>query len=358
MVSGSSSKRARRWCFTINNPDMLHLPKDDVQGASFLEYQIEVGSNGTPHIQGIVCFTSAVTMSTVKTRFSNRTMHLEVMAGSFAQASHYVEKPVKDCQCKHCLKARTFPNDGRYLNCIPVSFGTPPNPGTRTDIHDAFTAIREGATEIEIAEAHSKTWLTYRSGLAAYRSMVTPKRNFLTRSLVLWGPPGSGKSKRAFEYSTSQYWLSKPNSNSGSLWFDGYQGEEVVIVDEFYGWLRKTDLQRILDRYPLTVQTKGSSTQFMSTLVIITSNSRPEDWYNEYPAALSRRISAPNGEVVYMGTDEFPDETSWLNSERYARSNHAATLANVGGDGAISSNYRSSIPDAQPPSLIPAWASE
>lgn len=62
-------------------------------------------------------------------------------------------------------------------------------------------------------------------------------------------------------------------------WWDGYEGQQVVIIDEFYGWLGYDFILRLTDRYPLLVETKGGTVQFVSRVVIFTSNSHPRDWY-------------------------------------------------------------------------------
>jgi len=52
---------------------------------------------------------------------------------------------------------------------------------------------------------------------------------------------------------------------------------------------------RWLDRYPVLVEVKGSSTSLVATKVWITSNIHPRDWYpdldEETKAALMRRLN-------------------------------------------------------------------
>lgn len=43
---------AKRWCFTVNNPT-FDLPVNAIHARiSYLVYQLEMGANGTPHLQG------------------------------------------------------------------------------------------------------------------------------------------------------------------------------------------------------------------------------------------------------------------------------------------------------------------
>ena len=54
-----------------------------------------------------------------------------------------------------------------------------------------------------------------------------------------------------------------------SKWWDNYAQEDVVIIDESYGWLPYCEMLRLLDRYPCQVETKGGSVNFAPTEKII-----------------------------------------------------------------------------------------
>lgn len=108
---------------------------------------------------------------------------------------------------------------------------------------------------------------------------------------VLYGEPGTGKSMQAFELArrgASYYY--KPRGE----WWDGYQQDEVVVVDDFYGWLKWDELLKICDRYPYRVPVKGGYRQFHTHHLVLTSNSHYSTWYNFVgynPAALERRLT-------------------------------------------------------------------
>ena len=55
---------------------------------------------------------------------------------------------------------------------------------------------------------------------------------FRSEVTVIWGETGVGKSRWASETYPDAYWK-PPNSK----WWDNYAQEEVIIMDEFYGWL-------------------------------------------------------------------------------------------------------------------------
>jgi hypothetical protein len=77
-------------------------------------------------------------------------------------------------------------------------------------------------------------------------------------------------------------------------WFDGYEGQRIVIIDDFRGEYPLPLLLQLLDRYPMQVPVKGGFSQWCPRKVYITSNIRPWLWYTDSPTesrdALMRRL--------------------------------------------------------------------
>jgi len=147
-----------------------------------------------------------------------------------------------------------------------------------------------------IAEHYFGQFLRYERGFRSYRALTVGQRSWATHTTVLWGPPGTGKSMFAWESGgPDAFWLAKPNSNR--CFWDGYDGQEVVVIDEFSGWLPFSFMCRLLDRYPMRVEKKGSSVPFLAKRVIITSNTDPILWYKKGLRALRRRLSGDLGEI-------------------------------------------------------------
>ena len=70
---------------------------------------------------------------------------------------------------------------------------------------------------------------------------------------VLWGPSGTGEVPLRSE-ALAQGVLEVPEAK----WWDGYAGQEVVVLDDFKDYaMPLVDLQRLLDWYPLWVEVKG-----------------------------------------------------------------------------------------------------
>lgn len=121
--------------------------------------------------------------------------------------------------------------------------------------------------------------------------------------MVLYGPSGTGKTASARTEYPDAYVLPK---GDGKIWWEGYQGQTEVLIDEFYGWIPYDYLLRLLDYSPMQVEFKGGSCPLAATTFIITSNKHWMDWYSDEVKgrhnnleALARRL-AEFGEVYYV----------------------------------------------------------
>lgn len=109
---------------------------------------------------------------------------------------------------------------------------------------------------------------------------------------VYWGVSGSGKSHRVFAEAGDNFYI----KSSTTKWFDGYRGEENIIIDEFTGTMDIVHLLKWLDCYPLTAEIKGGQVVLKSKKWWFTSNIDPDHWYAEKAgleqcAALRRRFT-------------------------------------------------------------------
>jgi len=82
--------KSKNWCFTLNN-----YTEEDIKDIALWEckgvaYGKEVGENGTPHLQGFVCFKNQVRFQTVKDLHAKA--HWEIMHGRLDQNKAYCSK--------------------------------------------------------------------------------------------------------------------------------------------------------------------------------------------------------------------------------------------------------------------------
>jgi len=141
----------------------------------------------------------------------------------------------------------------------------------------------------------------YHRSIKEYKRIKVLKRSAPTRCIIIIGPTGCGKSYLARQMcGEDSYW------KSNDKWWCDYDGQSCVVWDEFTGQYPFRDLLRILDSTPLTVDAKGTSHQFVSDLVIITSNFHPSVWYNpqnighDWESSPLRRRIREFGDIIDM----------------------------------------------------------
>lgn len=146
----------------------------------------------------------------------------------------------------------------------------------------------------QIADTCPVQFIKYHRGIQALINISIHPRDYKTVVHIYGGLPGSGKSSLARKLYPSAYW----KSPTMDFW-EGYNCEEVVIIDDHNKpWFPWAILMQLMDRYPLTVNVKGSSCAFIAKTIIITTNVPPDEWYtppekgtNPYPIdAMRRRV--------------------------------------------------------------------
>lgn len=265
--------QARRWVFTLNNPEPQGAPEWAEWGyLRFAVCQLERGAEGTLHLQGYTSFSRPVRLGFLRNLLPRA--HWEVARGAEPQCVEY------------CTKDDTRV-DG------PWTFGERQGSGKRNDLDDIKRKLDAGASAAEIADAHFGSWIRYRESFEAYKRLrPVDARNgsWKTELVVLCGPSGTGKSRLAAELAGQDgYYFNA----GGGKWWDGYDGQRVVVMDDFVGTVPFTEILRLADRYPHQVEVKGGTRTFSSKCIIITSNKRPEEWYDpqrNHMQALYRRI--------------------------------------------------------------------
>lgn len=295
----ASLVRHRHWTFTIHRRDGeaedFYLSYYERWGAlidnlqlRYMACQVErCPDTDRLHIQGYCSVTNARTRLGVQRMLSVGGLlqfHCAPRRGTHEEALAYVTK-----------EESRIPDTSLVL-------GLAPEQGRRRDLEEIRGRLIAGDSLREIAMDHFGDWLRYERGFRSFRAIIREQRDFQTEVIVLWGRSGSGKSRYAWEQGgPDSYWLHNPNSNR--CFWDGYDGHESVVIDEFSGWLPYSFMLRLIDRYPMRVETKNGSVPFIAKRIFITSNVCPSRWYRRGLGALRRRLLPPIGRVWRLDHD-------------------------------------------------------
>lgn len=123
--------------------------------------------------------------------------------------------------------------------------------------------------------------------------MHSTQRTWVCSVIVYWGRTGAGKTRAVYDNLPTQDII---YPHPGGQWFDGYDGQPIVLFDDYGGSEFKiTYLLKLLDRYPMRVPVKGGFVSWTPTEIYITSNKDPRTWYSnanpEHVAAMFRRFT-------------------------------------------------------------------
>lgn len=268
--------RYRNYMFTMfdYNPEAHtkiweeNYQKNQIQ---FLIGQQEVcPKTGRKHFQGYLELSRAAGLNSVKKILGSPSAHLERRAGSQQCAINYVQK-----------------EDSR-IDGTSYILGNKKEQGKRNDIAAALEKLKVGVKIVDIIEEMPSMLRLDRHLERQQQRMIQP-RDFQTNVEVLIGEPGSGKTRYVHDNHKDVYVV--PEASSGTQYFDGYIGQETVLIDDFNGNIRYNLLLQLLDRYPMRVNTKGGYCQWRPKTVYITSNYDIDLWYQLDVTALKRRIT-------------------------------------------------------------------
>lgn len=271
--------------FTWNNPGQQPIEFSErlvsLKDFQYVSFQRESGENGTPHYQGYIEFKKPKRVTQLKK--IDRAIHWENRRGTQAEAVAYTQK--EDTRL-----------DGPYVS----GELTPNRQGERSDLSSCIDTLKSRGYAAMVDE-HPETFVKYHRGLDALTAAMKPAIKNVPDNVLLFGPPGTGKTRAFYDVfqDPTNRWV-QPITNSTTIWFDGYRGQEAVLFDDFDGkrsHFALSTLLRITDRYELQAPVKGNHIWFNPKYIYFTSNYHPRDWYDwsereqQYPALVRRFCS-------------------------------------------------------------------
>lgn len=266
--------QARHWMVTSFKVDESFLPSGELlDKIKYAVWQLEQApTTNALHFQGFVQMDRPLTRVFMSRLFPGA--HLEERKGTPSEAREY------------CMKEDTrVEGPWEHGNFIGVQ-------GQRSDLESACELVKAHGLK-RVAEDMPAVFVRNHKGLAALELELKGERDWPMDIHIYWGDSGSGKSRKAREENPDAYY-----KDCSTEWWDGYHGQECVVIDDFYGGIKLNYMLKLFDRYPMIVQFKGGSSQFVSKKIVLTSNVPWEEWYErifqekrELKNAFQRRLN-------------------------------------------------------------------
>ena len=285
-MSGGKNTRHRRWILTVPAEGEKGVSRDELEDAlerydSYLG-QLEQGEGGSSyrHWQLVLVHSEPIRFSTLKKKLP--TAHVEPVRDLRAALAYVQKEDTRVPDEKPLVKGEISPGPGQ---------------GHRSDLDELRTRILQGQeTADELILSDSSAWRHSRlvGDLVGARDRSRQEgklRDVQVRAV--FGDTGTGKTSAAIQGLQALGSVCRV-THWGSGAFDGYDGQDSIIFDEFAGQPPLTDLLTWLDTYPVALPARYRPRQAAFVRVVLCSNAPPWDWYRYAPkaqrAALARRL--------------------------------------------------------------------
>ena len=259
--------RSRNWCFTVNNYNDEDIKLIAEWNVKYVVYGKEIGVKGTPHLQGFVIMKQQTKLCGMKKLHG--TAHWEICMGKWEQNYEY------------CTKDGDFTEHGDKPT-TKLERGK----GEQDRWELSWTAAQEGRIEDIPADIKMRFYRTIKECMRDH--MQKPDDADGVTGVWIYGPPGCGKSRSARAKYPGAY-LKGQNK-----WWDGYQDEEFVILDDFDTGALGHHLKIWADRYSFLAEVKGGTLHIRPKVIVVTSNYHPEhvkfEWDSDMAEAIKRRF--------------------------------------------------------------------
>ena len=147
----------------------------------------------------------------------------------------------------------------------------------------------------DIMENYTGDFIRYHSGIAKMKALIDKKRLNVWREVhttILQGEAGSGKSKYVYDKHGYENVFKIDQRLMKTDFWGSYDGESVLLIDDFNGWIQYTYLLQILDGHPIGLNIKNGGTYANWKHVYFTSNCSMSYWYKKIGDNLARRIKS------------------------------------------------------------------
>lgn len=273
--------QSRNYCFTAWNEDFSHInikafynEYDDIIRGLLVGDEI-APTTGKRHWQGFIQFKNK------KTKGGAFTILKHAFKINFSQGLFACKGTEKDNDI-YCSKSNKT-----------IKLGTFKTQGGRTDLEEIYRLIKNGSSMLYIAENFASQWTQYRRSFEKYKELCQQRSSRSIRKLhveLISGPTNTYKTSSVFTASDPEDTFLIDGSDL--QWWDGYNGEKTLIIDEYNNDVKITQLLKLLDKFPKRLSIKGGFTYANWTEVYITTNLAQlhENAKYDHIKALERRI--------------------------------------------------------------------
>jgi hypothetical protein len=252
----------KSYAFTFTNWDLEfdYVKRFGVGDIKYIAYAQETcPKTKNVHHQGWMVFraqksTSSKNLGKLGGQWGNKHVHMEPVMGSLQDNDVYCSK------------------EGQL-----VEHGKRPAQGVRADLEAVKDRINDGSASVEsILMETPEFYHQYGRTLEKIQEVALRKkaRSWMTKGVWLWGSTGVGKSHRAFKDWDPDTCYSKCLDDQ---WWDGYTGQEYVLLNEFRGQVTFSEMLDLCDKFPKTVKQRCKApVPFLARKLVVTSCGPPE----------------------------------------------------------------------------------
>ena len=257
--------RSRTWTFTLNNYVDASIPQILASNPKYCVIGKEVGASGTQHLQGYIVFEHKKSLKQLQLLIPRG--HMEISKGTAQENFVYCSK------------------DGDFVEHGVRPLTSKEKGSKAAAVHAEHWELARQGDFLLLPPAQIKTWEYIHSKYGASPSDLPVLKN-----IWIHGVTGCGKSSLVRKIPQDFY--SKPMSK----WWDGYDGEEVVVLDDFapeHGKFLGYFLKIWADHYVFNAEVKGGMLKIRPKHVVITSQYTLATCFEEPEtcAALARRFT-------------------------------------------------------------------
>lgn len=284
---------AKHWAgCTLNNyteADIQNFATKVQKEATYYVFGKEIGLNGTPHLQFMVCFKKKKTLTAVKKLFPTAHLEIKWRKALMKHASDYCKKGGQTKREWRKLRDKG-PNFG--IDADFVEWGELP-----ADQHVAgaeaeqqkWAEARQNAEKGDFDAIDDKIYI--QNDAACHRIHARKRARAPIEKLKwkrvqhggtppnfwIWGPSGTGKSQMAEDLLGEGFYEKAPDTK----WWCGYDYEPGVRINDIgrgkdqLGTMSAPLLKTWLDVSPVPVETKHGSVKIRPRMIVITSNYAP-----------------------------------------------------------------------------------